>query len=187
MTLSVLRRMSFARLANYLISAFVLGSVMVASGQDQGVRSPARPGSEEHSQIRTAGPSAITLDPPTGWDLQVHSFDAKGNALPEAPANFRRLGEAKAGESGDVHTLTLRFSQPDTLLHIKSTADFRIEQGGSCVEGSSHAADTTCTLLVRFTPQGPGNGSAVFSLPIRRRVLHLSPWPSAWAARGMSR
>ncbi|MFZ0297861.1 MAG: Ig-like domain repeat protein [Candidatus Sulfotelmatobacter sp.] len=157
MTLSVLRRMSFARLANYLISAFVLGSVIVASGQDQGVRSPARPGSEEHSQIRTAGPSAITLDPPTGWDLQVHSFDAKGNALPEAPANFRRLGEAKAGESGDVHTLTLRFSQPDTLLHIKSTADFRIEQGGSCVEGSSHAADTTCTLLVRFTPQGPGN------------------------------
>jgi hypothetical protein len=157
MTLSVLRRMSFARLASYLISACVLSSVMIASGQDQGVRSPARPASEEHSQIRGAGPSAITLDPPTGWDLQVHAFDAKGNALPEAPANFRRLGEAKAGESGDVHTLTLRFSQPDTLLHIKSTADFRIEQGGSCVEGSSHATDTTCTLLVRFTPQGPGN------------------------------
>ncbi len=157
MTLSVLRRISFARLANYLISACVLGSVMIASGQDQGDRSPARPASQALSQTRTAGPSAITLDPPTGWDLQVHAFDAHGNPLPEAPANFRRLGEAKAGESGDVHTLTLRFSQADTLLHIKSTADFRIEQGGSCVEGSSHAADTTCTLLVRFTPQGPGN------------------------------
>jgi len=157
MTLSMFRRIAFARLANYLISACVLGSVMIASGQDQVSRGSSRLASEEHSQIRTESGSAITLDPPTGWDLQVHAFDGRGNPLPEAPANFRRLGEAKAGESGDVHTLTLRFSETDTLTHIQSTPDFRIEQGGSCVEGSSYAADTTCTLLVRFTPQGPGN------------------------------
>jgi Bacterial Ig-like domain (group 3) len=156
MTLSIFRRMAFARLTNYLVLACVLGSVMIASGQEQAVRAPARLAPEEHSQIRTEGGSAITLDPPIGWELQAHSFDAQGNALPEAPANFRRLGEVKAGEVGAVHTLTLRFKQTVTLTRIQSTRDFRIEQGGSCVEGGYYAADTTCTLLVRFTPQGPG-------------------------------
>jgi hypothetical protein len=104
----------------------------------------------------TAPRSVITLDPPTGWDLQVHAFDAQGNALPEGPANFRRLGEVKEGEPGDLHTLTLRFSETVTVDHIKSTPDFRIEQGGTCAEDSVFQANTTCTLFVRFTPQGPG-------------------------------
>ncbi|MGA9708374.1 MAG: Ig-like domain repeat protein [Candidatus Sulfotelmatobacter sp.] len=184
MTLSIFRPMAFARLANYLISACVLGSVMLASGQDQAVRAPARLASQEHSQIQAAVPSAITLDPPTGWDLQVHAFDAHGNPLPEAPANFRHLGEAKAGEAGDVHTLTLRFSQADTLLHIKSTPDFRIEQGGSCVEGGSFAADTTCTLLVRFTPQGPGN--RLGHLLITHSASGSDPVPMAFGLGGSS-
>jgi hypothetical protein len=102
---------------------------------------------------------SITLDAPTGWDLQEHVFDARGNLLPEAPANFRRLGEVKAGEIGAVHTLTLRFTETLKLtqINLKSSRDFRIEQGGSCVQGSEHAANTTCTLLVRFTPAGAGN------------------------------
>jgi hypothetical protein len=101
----------------------------------------------------------ITIDPPTGWDLQVDTFDSRGNRLPEAPANFRRLGEATTGEAGESHTLTLRFAETATLTHVnlKSTRDFRIEHGGSCAEGSEYAANTTCTLLVRFTPSGPGN------------------------------
>ncbi len=156
MTLSIFRRMTLARLTSYLIAACVLGSVLIASGQDQAVRAP-RAVPEQRSQIRTARESAITLDPPTGWELQEHAFDARGNPLPEAPANFRRLGEVKAGEVGAVHTLTLRFTQTVTLTNIQSTRDFQIERGGSCVEGSSYAADATCTLLVRFTPQGPGN------------------------------
>jgi hypothetical protein len=89
--------------------------------------------------------------------LQVHTFDAQGNRLPEAPANFRRLGEVKAGEVGTVHTLTLRFAETATLTHIKSTADFPILQGGTCAERGTYAANTTCTLLVRFAPKGPGN------------------------------
>ncbi|MGA8151498.1 MAG: Ig-like domain repeat protein [Terriglobales bacterium] len=100
--------------------------------------------------------AAITLDPPTGQDLQEQTFDGRGNRLPEAPANFRRLGEVKAGEVGGVHTLTLRFTQTVTVSDIQSTRDFRIEQGGSCVKGGVYVADTTCTLLVRFTPMGPG-------------------------------
>lgn len=107
--------------------------------------------------VATRSKQVITLDPPTGWELQEHTFDSQGNRLPEAPANFRRLGEAKAGEIGSIHTLTLRFAEATTVGHIKSTKDFRIEQGGSCVDGGKYEANATCTLLVRFTPQGPGN------------------------------
>jgi hypothetical protein len=100
---------------------------------------------------------AITLEPATGWELQAHLFDSKGIALPEAPSNFRRLGEARVGELADLHSLTFRFSEAVTLTGIKSTADFRIEKGGSCEAGNTFQKDTTCTLLMRFTPQGPGN------------------------------
>jgi Bacterial Ig-like domain (group 3) len=137
-----------------LISACMLGAAVIASGQDQAVRAHAGLPPIERSQIRTEG--AISLEPATGWDLQIHAFDSKGNRLPEAPANFRRLGEVTTGENSELHTLTLRFSQTVTILHIESTPDFPIEPGGSCVEGSLHVADTTCTLAVRFTPQGPG-------------------------------
>src|SRR5437868_9604036 len=58
--------------------------------------------------LRQAPQPAITLDAPTGWDFQEHAFDARGNVLPVAPPNFRRLGEVKVGEVGAVHTLTLR-------------------------------------------------------------------------------
>lgn len=107
-------------------------------------------------QTSTAPKRAITLEAPTGWDFQEHAFDARGNLLPEAPANFRRLGEVKAGEVGSLHTLTLRFSEPLTVSQFKSTKDFPIQRGGSCAEGMEYAANQTCTLLVRFTPQGPG-------------------------------
>jgi len=98
----------------------------------------------------------ITLDPPTGWDSQIHNFDSQGQPQSEGPANFRRLGEAWAGETADLHTLTLRFSETVRITGITDTTDFRIEQGGSCVQGNIYEAKSTCTLLVRFTPQGPG-------------------------------
>ena len=66
----------------------------------------------QSSRVITTSP-AITLDPPTGLDLQAHTFDSKDNRLPrQAPANFRRLGEARVGEVADLHTLTLAL-QPD--------------------------------------------------------------------------
>ena len=100
---------------------------------------------------------AVTLEPPTGWELQAHSFDGKGNRLPDSPANFRRLGEVRAGETGDVHTLTLRFAETTRLTGITATKEFRVEKGGSCETGNTYAKDTTCTLLMRFTPKGAGN------------------------------
>ena len=100
---------------------------------------------------------AITLDPPTGWELQSQTMNSKGEMLPQAPDNFRRLGEAHVGQLADLHTLTLRFNQTTKITGIAVTKDFRLEQGGSCVEGNVYNRGTTCRLLVRFTPQGPGN------------------------------
>ena len=98
----------------------------------------------------------ITLEPPTGWELQVHSTGPKGEVLPPAPENFRRLGEAWVGQVADLHHLTLRFAEDVKIIGIQATQDFRVEQGSSCVAGNAYAAGTTCTLLVRFTPQGAG-------------------------------
>jgi hypothetical protein len=47
-------------------------------------------------QSHAAAPrSVITLDPPTGWDLQVHAFDAQGNALPEGRQISVAWGKSK--------------------------------------------------------------------------------------------
>lgn len=98
----------------------------------------------------------ITLDPPTGWDKQLHNFDPMGNALPPAPPNFRRLGPATLGEQADFHPLTLHFAVTTKLTRIVSGNEFHVEQGGSCTEGDVYQAQSTCTLLVRFTPHGAG-------------------------------
>jgi hypothetical protein len=154
MDTSVFRRVAAIAVRNCLISSCLLGS-WAASGQSQAVRVPAQLAAQMHSQGAEARP-VIALDPPTGWDLQIHSFDAQGNRLPEAPANFRRFGVAKMGEPADLHTLTLRFAETVTLHHIQSTPDFPIAPGGTCVEGAAYEANSSCTLLVKFTPQGPG-------------------------------
>lgn len=106
---------------------------------------------------RAQAPQVISLEPPTGWELQTHIMDSKGNLLPPAPPNFRRLGEATTGELADLHTITLRFNETTRISKIAVTKDFKVEQGGSCVAGNVYEAKGTCTLLVRFTPQGAGN------------------------------
>ena len=123
--------------------------------------------------------TAITLEPPAGLEMQAHLFNGQGNRLPEAPANFRRLGEAHMGEAADVHSLTFRFAQTANLTGIKSTKDFRIEPGGSCAEGNTYQAKSTCTMLVRFTPQGAGNRLGHVTLS-----TNLSPTPFAFGLGG---
>ena len=79
-----------------------------------------------------------------------------GRPLSKLPENFRRFGSARAGESSEIQTLTLRFAAADKLTRITSTKDFQIEPSG-CIEGGVYQAKSTCTLAVRFTPQGPGH------------------------------
>src|SRR5271154_1130404 len=97
--------------------------------------------------------SVITLDD------QVVSEAAStvgGGPLSKLPENFRQFGSAQAGESSEIQTLTLRFAVADKLTRITSTKDFQIEPSG-CVEGDAYEAKSTCTVAVRFTPQGPGH------------------------------
>jgi sugar lactone lactonase YvrE len=81
----------------------------------------------------------------------------KGEAsFANPPANFYAFSSARVGEPSRVESVWLRFDAATTIQSIKSTPDFPIEQGGSCVEGQSYAKGDTCIVLVRFTPQGAG-------------------------------
>jgi hypothetical protein len=73
-----------------------------------------------------------------------------------APASFHRFASARVGEDTYPEQLTLRFAASTRLTEIKSTKDFQVEQGSSCIEEGFYSAGETCVLLVRFTPQGPG-------------------------------
>ena len=128
---------------------------------------------------QAAPKAAITLEPPTGAELHAHLFDAQGAKLPDAPANFRRLGQATVGVQADIHMLSLRFSETQKVTGLKTTADFRIENGVCCAEGNVYQAGTTCTVLVCFTPQGAGNRLGRFSV-----TSNLSPTPMAFGLGG---
>ena len=67
------------------------------------------------------------------------------------------FGAATVGETADVQELTLKFTGEAKLAGMKSTPDFKIEPGGTCMEGRLYQEGSSCKLLVRFTPQGPGH------------------------------
>lgn len=104
---------------------------------------------------QTAG-EAITLEPPTGRDLLLQTTGKDGKALPPPPKNFRRIGEGRAGVTGDLHTMTLRFAETTKLTKVSSSRDFTLDPGGTCVEGDVFRAGERCSILVRFTPHGAG-------------------------------
>src|SRR5215472_5446353 len=98
----------------------------------------------------------ISLDP-SQTSNATSAIRVKGEAsFANAPANFHSFPSARVGESTYVETLTLRFAASTKLTKIESSKDFQVEQGGSCAAESFFAAGDSCTLLVRFTPQGAG-------------------------------
>jgi hypothetical protein len=75
-----------------------------------------------------------------------------------APANYHVFAAASVGTDAGVETLTLNFAAETKLTRIDSkNKDFVIEPGGTCHEGNSYARGGSCSLLVRFNPQGPGH------------------------------
>jgi hypothetical protein len=83
--------------------------------------------------------------------------ESEQKLIAKMPANVHFLGAVKQGETADAQPLTVRFAAETKLTGIRSTPDFKLEQGGSCVEGNVYPAKSSCTLLVRFTPQGAGH------------------------------
>jgi hypothetical protein len=101
--------------------------------------------------------SALSSKPSVAFDRQVVS-EIRTADLPETeqkliakmPVSFHHFGAARVGETAELQELTIRFEKTTKLTEIKATADFKVEEGGSCVEGNVYEAKSTCKLLVRF-------------------------------------
>jgi hypothetical protein len=92
---------------------------------------------------------------PQGQVLARHTGDA---TFAHVPANYHVFAAANAGEDAGVEALTLNFAAQTRLTKIQSkNKDFVVEPGGTCHEGNSYGRGDSCTLLVRFNPQGPGH------------------------------
>lgn len=92
---------------------------------------------------------------PSAEIVARHATDSK---FQNAPANYHVFPATSAGEFTGADVLTLNFAGSTTVNGIKSTnKDFVIEPGGSCLEGISYTRGESCSLIVRFTPQGPGH------------------------------
>ena len=102
--------------------------------------------------------SIVSLAPaprPQGADLGRLAGDATFEHL---PANYHVFAASSVGTDAGVEVLTLNFAAETRLTHIQSkNKDFVIEPGGTCREGSSYTRGGSCSLLVRFDPQGPGH------------------------------
>lgn len=92
-----------------------------------------------------------------------------------APANYHVFPAANGQEHAPAEVLTLNFAGETTLTGIKSTnKDFVIEPGGTCLEGGSYARGDSCSLLVRFSPQGPGRRLGFISIANSAEVTPFS-------------
>jgi Bacterial Ig-like domain (group 3) len=92
---------------------------------------------------------------PQGEILARNPGDA---TFEHAPANYHVFAGAAVGRDAGVEALTLNFAAATKLTSIESkNKDFVIESGGTCHEGNAYSRGDSCTLLVRFSPQGPGH------------------------------
>ncbi len=119
------------------------------------------PASAYAQRIRSSGerqPSLISVAPavrPEGERLARRAGDA---TFRHAPANYHVFSAATAGEDAGVEPIVLNFAGETRLTRIESKSkDFVIEPGGTCREGKSLRRGDSCSLLVRFNPQGPGH------------------------------
>jgi Bacterial Ig-like domain (group 3) len=100
-----------------------------------------------HTPVLTLLPSGSPATRPT---------ETKSLAPDSDPANHHAFGTLQNGQTSAPEELTLGFTQLTTILSLKSTPDFTIEEGGTCAEGNHYGPDNPCTIRVRFTPKGPG-------------------------------
>ncbi|HEY2857356.1 MAG TPA: Ig-like domain repeat protein [Terracidiphilus sp.] len=102
--------------------------------------------------------SIISLSPsprPQGEMLARRVGDA---TFAHAPSNYHVFAASTVGADAGVETLTLKFASETKITRIGTRGkDFVVEPGGTCHEGSSFAQGQSCSLLVRFNPQGPGH------------------------------
>lgn len=126
-----------------VLLAFTSTPVFAQQTQTRGLR--------EHQQ------SIISVAPafhPQAESLARHAGDA---TFQHAPANYHVFSTANAGEDAGVELITLNFAGETRLTAIESKSKDFVIEGGTCHEGNSYRQGDSCSLLVRFDPQGPGH------------------------------
>jgi hypothetical protein len=99
---------------------------------------------------------------PEGQILARNRGDA---TFEHVPANYHVFAAATVGNDAGVEVLTLNFAGATRLTRIESkNKDFVVEPAGTCHEGNSYAHGDSCSLLVRFNPQGPGHRLGFLSI-----------------------
>jgi hypothetical protein len=102
--------------------------------------------------------SIITLAASTRPSPQSVARLATDARFEKAPANYHVFPAVSKEEFVGAEVLTLNFGGQTTVTGIKSTnRDFVIEPGGTCLERISYRRGDSCSLIVRFSPQGPGH------------------------------
>jgi sugar lactone lactonase YvrE len=147
---------SFQRVGRLGLS-FVLGGLAYAGSYAQTLQPP-------NKALKPATLNQPSISPSISFDKQAISEirteglpETERNLIAKMPADFYHFGAVKAGAVSEAQPLTLRFAIATKLTGIHSTPDFTVEQGGSCVAGNVYEAKSSCVVLVRFTPQGPGH------------------------------
>jgi hypothetical protein len=109
--------------------------------------------------ISAAAPrSVISLGSSPRPAAEIVARSAGDSRFENAPANYHVFPAVTAGGNTGAEELTLNFAGETTVTGIKSTnKDFVIEPGGTCQEGDTYTRGESCSLLVRFNPQGPGH------------------------------
>lgn len=116
--------------------------------------------------------SLISVAPAARPEAESLARRAGDATFQNAPANYHVFAAATVGEDAGVERIALNFAGETRLTRLESKSkDFVIEPGGTCREGNSYSKGDSCTLLVRFDPQGPGH-----------RLGHLEISSSAEAA-----
>jgi hypothetical protein len=147
--------MSKGRSLRNLHAGMLLCSVLLAA-------TPALPQLMDRSAEQPT--SIVTLAPspkPEGALLARRQGDA---TFASAPANYHVFAAATAGEDAGVEMLTVNFAGATQVTRIQSKNKDFVLEGGSCREGGSYAKGDSCTLLVRFNPQGAGHRLGFISI-----------------------
>lgn len=141
--------MSLASLNTSLCAGALLCSALLCSAM--------APAQQANTASEPAA-SVISLAPNPASQSATAQHESGELTYANVPANFHIFASARAGEDAGVEQLTLNFSASTRLTSIQSSGkDFRIEQGGTCIEGDSYEKGGSCALLVSFSPKGAGS------------------------------
>jgi hypothetical protein len=119
---------------------------------------PASTFAQATNSPRRPDPSLISIAPDARPQGEALVRSAKDATFQHAPANYHIFRATTAGEDAGVEQIILNFGGDTRLTRIESKSkDFVVESGGTCHEGNNFAKGESCSLQIRFNPQGPGH------------------------------